>query len=238
MGDLNVAVADDDAIIGETIRQWIETEDPQAHVQVYHSGEELLLAKRPVDIVYLDIRMGGADGIETARRLRRQQKDALLIFVSALKDQVFEAMDVHPFHFLLKPLDRKQFIRVYKEAGEMARDRVRNGGGQFLVKSRKENILIPYDEIIYIESRSRKLEVHTTTGVHEMYGALGNAETELGNGFYRCHRAFLVNLAWISSYHSDTIVLRNGEEIFLAKKKHAAFVKTYMWYLQKTHGIS
>lgn len=236
LADLNVAVVDDDPAVAKTIRQWIEQDDPQARVQVYRSGEELLLARRPADIVYLDIRMGGADGIETAKRFHLQQKHALFVFVSGLRDKVFEALDAHPFHFLLKPLDHAQFSSVYAEASATVREREDRGVGQFLLKNRKESRLIPYDEIIYVESRSRKFEVHTPDGIYEMYGALTAVEKELGKRFFRSHRAFLVNMSWISSYGSDTITFRNGESVFLARQKRPAFVKQYMWYLQEAHG--
>lgn len=236
MANVQVAVADDDPVIAAKIQDLILAEDPHADVAVYRSGEEMLLAGRPFDIVYLDIRMEGADGIETARRLQRRQKDALLIFVSGLRDSVFDALDVHPFHFLLKPLDPERFRRTYREARQAA-DRFREeSGGRFLVKTRQGSVLIPHRDILYIESRSHKLEVHTAEQVYEMYGTLSQAEADLGRDFYRTHRAYLVNLDWVKSYHSDCVVLRNGERIYLSRKKHGKFVKDYMWFLQDQHG--
>lgn len=236
MANMRVAVTDDDPVIAAQIRDLIRKEDPQADVSVYHSGEEMLLSGRSFDIIYLDVRMGGADGIETARRLQQRQKGTLLIFVSGLRDTVFDALDLHPFQFLLKPLDLDRFRRTFREARDAADRRRKEQGGHFIVKTRRGSILVPERDILYIESNSHKLTVHTTDGVHEMYGTLSRAEGELGDAFYRTHRAFLVNMEWVKSYQADTVVLRNGEEIFLTRKKHGQFVKAYMWYLQKRHG--
>lgn len=238
MAGLRVAVTDDDPIVAEKISNLIRTEDPEAGIFRYHSGEEMLLSGKVFDLVYLDIRMGGADGIETARRLLEHQKDALLVFVSGVRESVFDALDVHPYHFLLKPLDEEHFRRVYREARQAAAARQRESGGHLHVRSRRENVLVPIRDILYIESRSRKLEIHTADRVYEMYGALGQIEAELGTSFYRTHRAFLVNMAWIRAYHSDGVVLKNGEEAYLTKKKYGAFVKAYMWYLQEQHGTA
>lgn len=235
---MRVAVTDDDKVIAEKMKTLIEKADPQAEIDLYRSGEEMLLSGRMYDLVYLDIRMEGADGILTARRLFDHQKDVLLIFVSALRESVFSALDVHPYHFLLKPLDEEQFLRVYHEACAARREREQQSGGHLLVRSRKENILLPAREILYIESRSRKLEIHTAQRVHEMYGALNAVAETLGGSFYRSHRAYLVNMEWIRSYQPDSIELRNGEKIYLTRKKYGAFVKAYMWFLNRQHGIS
>ena len=238
MAGLQVAVTDDDPVVAEKISNLIRTEDPEAGVFLFHSGEEMLLSGRFFDLVYLDIRMGGADGIETARRLQQHQQDVLLIFVSGLRESVFEALDVHPYHFLLKPLDEEQFLRVYRDAQQAAAVRRQKCGGHLHIHSRKENVLVPVCDILYIESRSRKLEIHTSERVYEMYGALGQIETELGSCFYRTHRAFLVNMAWVRAYHSSGVIMKNGEEAYLTKKKYGSFVKAYMWYLQEQHGIA
>ncbi|MBD5558985.1 MAG: response regulator transcription factor [Clostridia bacterium] len=234
---MRVAVTDDDPVVAEKIGRLVRSEDPDARIDLYHSGEEMLLSGRDFDLVYLDVRMDGADGIETARRLQQHQKDVLLIFVSGLRESVFEALDVHPFHFLLKPIDEQQFARVFREASDAAAVRREESGGHLHIRNRKENVLLPVRDILYIESRSRKLEIHTEDCVYEMYGALRQMETELGSRFYRTHRAFLVNMDWIRSYQPDSVTLRNGAKAFLTRKKYGAFVKAYMWYLQTRHGI-
>lgn len=62
-------------------------------------------------------------------------------------------------------------------------------------------------------------------------------EGQLGEGFYRCHRAYIVNMAHIAEYGNDSISLTNGDTVYLAKKKYGEFVKTYMWHLQNG-GVS
>lgn len=236
MANLSVAVADDDPAIGQTIRTWILSEDPAADIHVYESAEAIITAGRAFDIVFMDIRMGGTDGIAAARRIRERQRDTVLIFVSALREYVFEALDVHPFHFLVKPLDRGRFLRVFLEARDAARERNARSGGRLLVTTRQETISVPARDILYIERSGRKLEVHVEDRVHEMYGALDRVEEQLTDDFYRCHRAYLVNLAWVHSYRSDSIILQNGDMVFLARKKYSDFVNQYMWYLQGSHG--
>ncbi len=75
----------------------------------------------------------------------------------------------------------------------------------------------------------------------QMEGMGGNEAArslrQLGDGFYRCHRGYLVNMAHIARYDSDSIFLSGGEKVYLTRKKHNEFVKAYMWCLQNG-GVS
>jgi len=71
----------------------------------FSSGEELLLSDKNIDILFLDIQMSGKDGMETARELRKKDKNMILIFVTAVEEYVFQAFDVGAFHYIVKPID-------------------------------------------------------------------------------------------------------------------------------------
>ncbi len=58
----------------------------------------------------------------------------------------------------------------------------------------------------------------------------------MDESFYRCHRSFFVNMAYISEYSSDSISLADGEVVYLAKGKYPEFVKTYMRFLRNGGG--
>ena len=89
-------------------------------------------------------------------------------------------------------------------------------------------------DILYIESRAKKVEIHTdgSKDIIEIYATMEELEGQLGEDFYRCHRAYIVNMAHITEYDNDSITITNGDKIYLTKKKYGDFVKAYMWYLQ------
>ena len=77
---------------------------------LYETGDALLAAGKQFDIVFLDIQMEGTDGIETAKRLRQRSalkgaEDTILIFITGIREYVFQAFDVAAFHYLLKPIE-------------------------------------------------------------------------------------------------------------------------------------
>ena len=99
---------------------------------------------------------------------------------------------------------------------------------------RTKKLMLEQDEILYIESRAKKVEIHTVGALDsiEIYATMEELESQLGDGFYRCHRAYIVNMAHITGYAKDSICLTGGAKAYLAKKKYGEFVKAYMWYLQ------
>ena len=104
---LNIAICDDEKAIREQINELIEKEKVGICLDLYETGDALLATDKKFDIVFLDIQMDGTDGIETAKRLRQRDEDTILIFITGIREYVFEAFDVAAFHYLLKP---KQFL--------------------------------------------------------------------------------------------------------------------------------
>lgn len=230
---MNIAVCDDEKKISEQIRDWIKEIKPNYRVEIFSSGEALLCSPVLFDIIFLDIQMERMNGIETARAWRKKNGDGILIFVTALKEYVFEAFDVAAFHYLLKPLRRERLAEIFGRAVKEAEKKREQDGKQLFVKTRKRNTTIKVKDIYYIESQGRKVEVHAVKEILEMYATMNEMEKKLGTDFYRCHRGYLVNMAYISEYGADYIFLGNGEKIYMAKEKYQDFVKTYMCYLRE-----
>ena len=227
---MNIAVVDDEKVIREQISSLIRKQMPDCCLASYAAGEELLASGTRFDIVFLDIQMDGMDGIEAARKLRAGQDGIVLIFVTGNREYVFDALDLYAFQYLLKPLDEGRFREVLgRAAGEAAKKKEKKG---LFIK--KKNITLDQSDILYIESRAKKVEIHTARAKDaiEIYAAMDELEGLLGEAFYRCHRAYLVNMEHITEYDHDSITVMNGDKICLTKKKYGNFAKAYMWYLQ------
>ena len=230
---MEIAVVDDEKTIREHICALIEEQQPGSCIEAYATGEGLLASGKRFDIVFLDIQMDGMNGIEAARNLREQQGDIVLIFITGIKDYVFDALDLYAFQYLLKPIDEDKFVEALERA---ARETVRKKERRVLfIKSR--NLTLDQSEILYIESRAKKVEIHTVRQTIEIYGAMDELEGQLGEEFYRCHRAYIVNMDCITEYDGESITLTGGDRVYLTKKKYGEFVKAYMWHLQNG-GVS
>lgn len=234
-----IAVCDDDENIRKHLAKMIcsftDKYDDPVQILTFSSGEELLGCEVDLDIVIMDIGMSGMNGIKTAARLR-QVSGAILIFVTALKDYVFDAFDVGAFHYLLKPVDENKFFEVLERAlGEVeARSSKKNAG--FTVKTLNGFRTVKSDDIYYAENIARKIVLHTREGDVSYYEKMEHLEKQLGNSFFRCHRGYLVSLDKVKQYDSREIVLVNGDRILLSRQKYSDFVQAYMKYMVEEEG--
>ena len=233
---LNIAICDDEEIIREQIKELTEKEKSGLCMELYETGDALLAFGKQFDIVFLDIQMEGTDGIETAKRLRQRDEDTILIFITGIREYVFEAFDVAAFHYLLKPIEEEKFREVFRRAGRELEKRKSKRRETVFIKTRNRSFSLEKDSILYIESRGKKVEIHTTGETIEAYASMNEMEGQLGGGFFRCHRGYLVNMAYVAEYDSGSITLNNGECVYLAKEKYGEFVKAYMRYLRNGVG--
>lgn len=233
---LNIAICDDEEIIREQIKELTEKEKSGLCMELYETGDALLASGKQFDIVFLDIQMEGTDGIETAKRLRQRDGDTILIFITGIREYVFEAFDVAAFHYLLKPIEEEKFREVFRRAERELEKRKSKRRETVFIKTRNRSFSLEKDSILYIESRGKKVEIHTTGETIEAYASMNEMEGQLGGGFFRCHRGYLVNMAYVAEYDSGSITLNNGEYVYLAKEKYGEFVKAYMRYLRNGVG--
>lgn len=234
---MRVAICDDEKEICSQLKSLVLKQRADCEVFLFDSGRELLKSRQRFSVILMDIQMEGMSGIETARALRMKDENAVLIFVTALKEYVFEAFDVSAFHYLLKPVSEEKFYRVFESACCQAQKREQEEGEQIFFRTRTRSFTLQKRDILYVESRGRKVDIHTVRDCVTVYATMNRLEEQLGGNFYRCHRGYLVNLAHVAEYEPDRILLGSGETVFMARDKYAEFVKVYMRFL-KEGGIA
>lgn len=225
---MRIAICDDEKEIRRLLAEKIRALYPDSGLTVYKSGEELLLSHDRPDILLLDIQMPGRNGIETARELRARGVNSVIIFITALEEYVFQSFDVNAFHYLVKPFNKAKFAEVLASAARQA-SKARTDAPSLVITSGGKHILVEPDKIIYAEVFDRKIILHTAEEDIEYYGKMKELAKSLGDGFYRPHRAYLVNFAYIRKYDASTIFLEKGRAL-MAKQNYQDFVKSYLRY--------
>lgn len=103
--------------------------------------------------------------------------------------------------------------------------------GQLHFQTKSRNYDLGAEEILYIESMRRKVEIHTAEEVFSVYATMKGMQELLGEVFFRCHRGYLVNLSKVKEYDMGSVHLVNGETIYLAREKYPEFARAYARYL-------
>lgn len=198
--------------------------------RTFSSGEELLSYDGQIDILFLDIQMKGMDGMETARKLRDSKFRGFLIFITVLKEMVFQSFEVQAYDYLVKPVEEKQFEktmeRLYTSMQNASED-------SLLVQKGYEGRIIREEEIIFCEIIDRKIYLNLTSGeVVDYYERIENLETKLGSHFFRCHRSYLINLKHLKGYKNGTAYMDNGKEVPVSRLRSKEFSSAVLQYMK------
>lgn len=180
-------------------------------VSSFSSGRSLLESGCDFDLIFLDIQMERPDGMETAKMLRERENHSLLVFVTVLRECVFDAFEAEPYDFLVKPLDGGRFRRTMDRA---VRTLERRTAESILVRRGTSCEVIPLAQIVYCEVQGRKIYVHQSGGtVIAHYENLSDFERRVDGRFFRCHRSYLVNLEYVRGSHAGQLMLSQGGQI-------------------------
>ena len=247
---MRIIICDDEPVMRKTLSDKVRRIQGKDEVLTCASGEELMQMPRP-DILLLDIGMPGQSGMETARKLRLEDKRMVIIFITALEDYVYEAFDVGAFHYLVKPFSDEKLSEVLVRAAESVKewedrqtkdkkkgqiDAAKAEARQLYVKKGGLRIRISIEHIIYAEVFNRKILLHTTDGDVEYYGKLSDLQIQAGEDFFRPHRAYLINMKYVVKYDAHTIWLEEGS-VIMSKKQFPVFVKRYLEYVGREKEI-
>lgn len=200
----------------------------------FSGGQALLAAGEDFDLVFLDIQMDPPDGLETARALRRRGDECLVVFLTVLRERVFDAFEVRAFDYLVKPPDPGRLRRTLERAlGDIEGRRART----LLIQRGTAREVVPLDEIAYCEVMGRKIYLHRADGgVLDYYDKLTDLERRLGGGFFRCHRSYLVNLDRVRGCGGGQVRLSGGERVPVSRLRESNLTQALLRRMRERGG--
>ncbi len=240
---MRIAICDDEAPTRAYLASLIRAQDCPCEVVEYASARDCLAGHRGIDLLFLDIELNatGPDGMALARQIRESNSAAqpVIIFVTGYERYVFDAFDVGAFQYLMKPVDEEKFAQVFARAVEQIMSNRENPqkGPVLTLQSANASKTVPLDSIYYIESSNHKVELHLKDGVFACYAKIGDLELELQDQFFRIHKGYLVNLAYVEGYSKTELTLTSGEKLLISKYKYQDFVKAYLRFVKRGAGL-
>lgn len=197
----------------------------------FPSGRALLESGGCFDVIFLDIQMEHPDGMETARLLRRREERSLLVFVTVLKECVFDAFQVEAFDYLVKPLDSACFRRTMDRALRALEQRAAK---DIVIQRGAGCEVVPLSDVVYCEVLGRKIYIHKQDGaVIDYYDRLENLERRMDGRFFKCHRSYLVNLAYVRGCRSGRVILPRGEVIPVSRLRERDLTQALLRYMKE-----
>ncbi len=231
---IRIAVCDDEKYMSDKVRKMVSDFFHKKNIEImilqFSTGEDLLKYDQTIDIIFLDIQMKDIDGMETARKLRSCKFKGYLIFITILKEMVFQAFEVQAYDYLIKPLKEKDFEKTMERlllSMQNAKE------ANLLIQRGYETRIIPLEDIVFCEIIDRKIYLHLISSeVIDFYDRIENLEAKLNNRFFRCHRSFLINLRYLKSYKNGIAYMENGKEIPVSRLRSKEFSNIILQYMK------
>lgn len=228
---ITIAICDDEKLFIENlegkISQYLKERKLAFHISAFYSGEDLLHSDISFDIIFLDIKMDGINGMDTAKKIRDQKQACEIVFITALKEYVFDAFTVDATNYLVKPIDDK----LYKTLEKILK-RMDTSALSLWLNGTFHNI--PFRDIRYCDVLNHTITIHTVQNTITLQLPMLELENNLNADFFRCHRSFLIHFYYVRGYKNNMVIMDGGESIPVAKKRQQEFLTALMQYQQRS----
>lgn len=212
---LNCIAIDDEPMALEVIKAH---SSKLSYINLVHTFTQVSKAKRhlkkfPVDLLFLDIQMPDANGIDFYRSL---QQETMVVFTTAFSEYAVEGFNVNAVDYLLKPIDFERFRTTCEKAQDYFNylNSSKNSNQQSLyVRSEYSLVKIPFEEILFLETMDDYIKIHcvnkptvlTLSSMSKIFEKLPQGE------FVRVHRSYTIPFSKITSVKGKSIFLNNIE---------------------------
>lgn len=253
---LHITICDDEqtqlSLLETFLTEWARDRKYEIQISLYQNADQFLFHQedqKEQDILLLDIDMPGMNGLSLARRLRSEGENVQIIFVTGLTDYVLEGYDVEAVSYLIKPVKKERLFACL----DKARDRCGKPEPIQLLETPGGAARVKLTDICYLESDAHDTQVHYIPSVHKTGSAIDDVnptvpdsircktgihelEKQLqvqSDSFFRIHRSYLVNLAYISKISRKEVLLDTGQSLPVARGRWESLNKAYLDYYRK-----
>jgi len=200
---MKILIVDDEAPARARMASLVDAVGGHQVVGEACNGREALdaAARLNPDVVLMDIRMPGMDGLEAASRLVRQSSPPAVIFVTAFGDHALEAFETAAIDYLLKPVRRDRLAEALGKARRLNRAQLDALAEASVDESVRQHILcrrrgglelIPIENVRFFQADQKYITVNHIGGEDLIEDSLKRLEQEFGDSFVRIHRNALV----------------------------------------------
>lgn len=231
-----IAVCDDERTIREGLEQYLKKYSDETgtgfEIHFFQSADEMLMRyPANLDLLFLDIKMGGIDGMTAARRIRSFDSQVCIIFITTMYQCAIEGYAVRAFGFIRKPVSYAE-IR-HELDGALSQIRSLHARERFLtVKGGGTTYRLPVSRISYCEVRRHAMQICIGGEIGEYRCSMKSLEECLMPlGFFKCHASYLVNGEYIHRIEPARLTLLDGTQIPISQRRRKEFLASVSSYI-------
>ena len=238
-----IAVCDNDTVAAEQIarktRDLLAQTEIDARVLAFNDAESLYAAmgQNGFDLLLLDIDMPGLDGITFSKRLRAEENETCIVFVSNYEKLVFDTFAVQPFGFVRKNCFQKDFPACLEAFVKKMQARQRKS---LVFQHGKESVTLAPEDVLYIQGCRKQQLVYCRDHAEPLVlvTTLTALEEKLSPyGFLRIDHGCLVNFEAISAFGADTVRLKNDRTLPVSRRRMQEVRSLYFSLMKESGNI-
>ena len=242
---MKVLVVDDEPLARARLVAMLEQHDQVTGIAEASNGLQAIEQQQQhqSEVILMDIRMPGMDGLEAASHLVRLEEPPIIIFTTAYDDHALDAYDLNAIGYLLKPVQKERLYHSLSTANALNQSQVEGlptSKRQFISAQVAGNLqMVSIKEVFFFRAEQKYVVARHGEGELLLEETLKQLESELAGRFIRIHRNALVALDKISalgkSKEGHTVICLNGlDDELEVSRRHLPEVRKTLKELSQT----
>lgn len=230
---MKIAICDNEKVYIDNIVQHLDFFSADNKIDfekyVFENPGDVLSCNVKFDIAILDVEMDKMSGIELGGVLRKRNPHIILIYVTAYRKYLDDALNLDAVRFFEKPLDSQRFYRGLRDAIK----RIDNSSIKVYLKDNKTVERISAQDIIFVEIENRKTKIVTENKEYYSDYSISFWRDKLNSTiFISPHKSYIINFKYVTAYERDYVVLNEKYVINIARNKQSEFSKKFLRYAE------
>ena len=216
---MDCIIIDDEPLARTGIKLLVDETPQLSYSGSFSNAQAALqfLQSNPVDLIFLDIKMPGMNGIELARTIPR---NTLVIFVTAFAEFAVDSYEVEAVDYLVKPVDEKRFHKAVEKAlayHELLITHDKNATGEItseyiFVKADRRFVKINFADIVFVEALKDYIIIQAAgQRVITRMNLKAIQEQLPAATFIRVSKSYIINIRHITSFDNNSIMMGTHE---------------------------
>lgn len=230
---MKIAICDDEQIYIDNIVEHLNIFSAENNIDfeksIFTNSADILASDIRFDIAVLDVEMDNINGIKLGSELRKRNPHIILIYVTAYRKYLDDALNLNAVRFFEKPLDPQRFYRGLHDAVK----RIDNTSISFYLKDQELTERISAQDIIFVEIEKRKTKVVTHDKEYHSDHHISFWQDKLTSTiFISPHKSYIINFNYVTAYERNYVILDERYKVNIARNKQADFYRKFMQHVE------